>query len=211
LEEIKMECDFLTSILINYHFICSSRLNKLDRNLYFHLLTIHKELTHSECVSALTNICFKIGISLRKNIEIVYPVELNHQGLYYYYRGFMHLMNENYKDSYSLLKHSLVLRSSFKTHICLLVNSLLLNENFKLIKNKRFVPYIELMNSVKDGDIQRFKDVVKKFKSTFERDLLYGVILRLENNVKLQNFKKMSKVYSTIKVKDLVKRGIGKD
>lgn len=211
LQEEDIELDFLTSILINYHFYCKRKLNSLENNLYFHLLTVHKELSHHECVSVLTNICYKIGILLNKNLTIDNNVDLRHQGLFYFYRGFLNLVDGNYKESLVFLKQSLVLRSSIKTHICLVVNLLHLNENVKRISNKKILPYMELSLCVKNGNLKKFQEVLKKYKAIYEKDCLFEVINKLENNVKLQNFKKMSKVYTRIKVNDLINKGISKE
>ncbi|RVD92525.1 PCI domain-containing protein [Tubulinosema ratisbonensis] len=211
IQEEDIELDFLTSIFINYHFYCKRKLNSLEHSLYFHLFTVHRELSHHECVSVLTNICYKIGILLGKNLMIDSSVDLRHQGLYFYYKGFLNLVHGNYKDSFTFLKQSLVLRSSLKTHMCLVVNALLLNEKVKKLPFKKLKPYLKLASFVQNGNFNKFNEILEKYKPIFERDMLYGVIQKLENNVRLQNFKKMSKVYSRIKTVDLINKGITKE
>lgn len=209
LYESSVKLDLLTAMLINYHFKLNKNMRAAGDALYFSLLAFHKELGHSECVSVLVNICLKVLIrSGQWHLCIENTPGLVHQGLYFYYTGYLHLVNQRYKEALRDLKHSTILRSSLSTEACVVVTSLLLNESYRPKKYKRLLPYAELKKAVEDGDYVGFEKVLKEHKHVFESDRLLVVVERLGRNVTEQNIKKIKKVYSRIDAGSLERMGV---
>lgn len=210
LEEKSAKLDFLISIIINFHFKISEKLNKIDSDLYFYLLFYHRELGHYECVSMLQVILLRISVICKKYFFIgnENQIVLNHQGIATFYYGVIHLNNGNYLQAFRAFKFSSILRSSIKTESFIIVTSLLLNEPYKIKEVKRLHSYLELQKSVKNGDIKKYELILTKFKEEFLKDGLFEIILRLKINVEAERFKKISRVYSRIKRGDLLKLGI---
>lgn len=209
LYESSVKLDLLTAILINYHFKLNREMHAASDALYFGLLSFHKELGHCECVSVLVNICLKILIRSGKwHLCIDSVPGLVHQGLYFYYTGYMHLVNERYEEALRDFKHSTILRSSLVTEACVVVTSLLLNENYKPKRYKQLLPYVELKKAVEEGDHANFERVVGEHRHVYEADGLLSVVKRLDRNVAEQNIKKIKKVYSRIDASSLARMGV---
>lgn len=209
LYESSVKLDLPTAILINYHFKLNKEMHVASDALYFSLLSFHKELRHSECVSVLVNICLKILIRCGKwHLCIENVPGLVHQGLYFYYRGYMHLVNQRYGEALRDLKHSTILRSSLVTEACVVVTSLLLGENYKPKKYNQLLPYVELKKAVEEGDYPGFEKVLREHVHVFEADGLLSVVQRLDRNVAEQNIKKIKKVYSRVDASSLAKMGV---
>lgn len=203
--------DFLTSVLINYHFKMNEKAHMVKPAFYFGLLSFHRELGHTNCISVLTNICLKILIRKGKNLYIENNSELVHQGLYFFYTGFLHLVNGRYSEALRDLKHSTILRSSLATEAYIVVASLLSNECYRPRKYKKLHPYIELKKAVEEGSLEDFGRVLEKHKPSFEKHMLFEVIKRLRSNVADQNLKKIKKVYSKIRVSTLLEMNVRPD
>lgn len=209
LYESSVKLDLFTAILINYHFKLNKEMHAASDALYFSLLSFHKELGHSECVSVLVNICLKILIQCGKwNLCIENVPGLEHQGLYFYYTGYMHLVNQRYAEALRDFKHSTILRSSLVTEACVVVTSLLLSENYKPKKYRQLLPYVELKCAVEKGDYADFERVLREHGHVFDADRLLFIVQRLDRNVAEQNIKKIKKVYSRIDTSSLAKMGV---
>lgn len=208
LYEEGIKLDLLTSVLINYHFKLNEKVRFANNTLYFNLLSFHKELGHTECVSVVTNICLKILIRSKRNFYIENNPELAHQGLYFYYIGFLHLANGRYEEALRDLKYSIILRSSLATDACIVVASLLLDVHYRPKKHRRLIAYIELKKFVEDGDHAGFEGTLKKYGAVFEEAGLGEIVHRLSKNVSQQRLKKIKKVYSRIQSGTLASMGV---
>jgi 26S proteasome regulatory subunit N3 len=67
-------------------------------------------------------------------------------------------------------------------------------------------PYLELVQAVRIGDLEKFLAIVKQFNEVFRKDGTYTVILRLRQNVIKTGIRMMSLSYSKISLRDICLR-----
>ncbi|WCJ26774.1 hypothetical protein M5689_008567 [Euphorbia peplus] len=67
-------------------------------------------------------------------------------------------------------------------------------------------PYFELTNAVQIGDLELFKSVAEKFSSTFNKDGIHNLIVRLRPNVIRTGLRNISISYSRISQADVAKK-----
>lgn len=71
---------------------------------------------------------------------------------------------------------------------------------------KALVPYFELTNAVRIGDLELFKKVADKFSATFSADGTHNLIVRLRHNVIRTGLRNISISYSRISLSDVAKK-----
>lgn len=64
-------------------------------------------------------------------------------------------------------------------------------------------PYFQIVNCVKSGDMETFKNVVTKYEKIFRQDKNYSLIMRLKHTVLKFGLKKLNISYSKISMKDI--------
>eukprot|EP00164_Ancoracysta_twista_P000649 GFYU01000861.1.p1 GENE.GFYU01000861.1~~GFYU01000861.1.p1 ORF type:complete len:517 (-),score=178.09 GFYU01000861.1:47-1552(-) len=67
-------------------------------------------------------------------------------------------------------------------------------------------PYLELVRTVRVGDLQAFQAVVTKYEAQFKQDGIYTLILRLRQNVIKVGLRKINLTYSRISLEDICKK-----
>ena len=68
---------------------------------------------------------------------------------------------------------------------------------------KPLSPYFQIVNCVKSGDMDTFKQIVAKYEKVFKADKNYSLILRLRHTVLKFGLKKLNISYSKISLKDI--------
>lgn len=68
------------------------------------------------------------------------------------------------------------------------------------------LPYLQLTQSVRVGDLNTFHEVVKKHQKSFVSDKTYSLIQRLHNNVIKTGLRKINLAYSRISFEDVCKK-----
>lgn len=68
------------------------------------------------------------------------------------------------------------------------------------------VPYYELTQAVRIGDLESFNVIVNRYKQIFQDDSLISFIIRLRNNVIKTGLRKISLAYSRISLVDIAKK-----
>ncbi|KAM0890677.1 hypothetical protein ACQ4PT_026890 [Festuca glaucescens] len=68
------------------------------------------------------------------------------------------------------------------------------------------IPYFELTNAVRIGDLELFRAVADKFASTFSADRTHNLIVRLRHNVIRTGLRNISLSYSRISLADIAKK-----
>ncbi|AQK58995.1 26S proteasome non-ATPase regulatory subunit 3 homolog A [Zea mays] len=71
---------------------------------------------------------------------------------------------------------------------------------------KALIPYFELTNAVRVGDLELFRAVADKFASTFSADRTRNLIVRLRHNVIRTGLRNISISYSRISLADIAKK-----
>ncbi|MFW8062949.1 PCI domain-containing protein, partial [Klebsiella pneumoniae] len=71
---------------------------------------------------------------------------------------------------------------------------------------KALIPYFELTNAVRVGDLELFRAVADKFASTFSADRTCNLIVRLRHNVIRTGLRNISISYSRISLADIAKK-----
>ncbi|KAG0461852.1 hypothetical protein HPP92_020328 [Vanilla planifolia] len=71
---------------------------------------------------------------------------------------------------------------------------------------KALIPYFELTNAVRIGDLELFRAVAEKFSSTFSSDRTNNLIVRLRHNVIRTGLRNISIAYSRISLSDVAKK-----
>ncbi|KAK9165074.1 hypothetical protein Scep_000265 [Stephania cephalantha] len=71
---------------------------------------------------------------------------------------------------------------------------------------KALVPYFELTNAVRVGDLELFRVVAEKFASTFSSDGTHNLIVRLRHNVIRTGLRNISISYSRISLADVAQK-----
>ena len=71
---------------------------------------------------------------------------------------------------------------------------------------KNAYPYFRLIQVVLEGSLTEFEKVVEQYRSTFEKDRLYNLILRLNQIVIRIGLRKIYLSYSRISLKDISKK-----
>ncbi|KAL6727592.1 hypothetical protein Aduo_009456 [Ancylostoma duodenale] len=74
------------------------------------------------------------------------------------------------------------------------------------IYRKCLLPYLELTQAVRLGDLAKFNGVVKHYGPVFEKDETLTLIVRLRQNVIKTAVKQISLAYSRITIKDIAKK-----
>lgn len=71
---------------------------------------------------------------------------------------------------------------------------------------KSLVPYLQLTQTVRMGNLKRFSEVVKNFSMKFQQDHTYTLIIRLRHNVIKTAIRSVGLSYSRISPLDITKR-----
>ncbi|XP_039141485.1 probable 26S proteasome non-ATPase regulatory subunit 3 [Dioscorea cayenensis subsp. rotundata] len=71
---------------------------------------------------------------------------------------------------------------------------------------KALIPYFELTNAVRIGDLELFRTVAEKFSSTFGSDRTHNLIVRLRHNVIRTGLRNISISYSRISLADVARK-----
>ncbi|PVZ99142.1 hypothetical protein BB558_004833 [Smittium angustum] len=136
---------------------------------------------------------------------------------YLYYTGYINAIELNYSSSYQNLQDAsrkITLNAStagFQQHIqkLLVIVSLLIGEiperltfKNKYLK-KSLQPYLELVVSVRTGELASFQHIIHKHSSTFQKDGLMALVLRLRHNVIKAGIKSICTSYKKISLRDI--------
>ena len=68
---------------------------------------------------------------------------------------------------------------------------------------KPMLPYFQVVNCVKSGDMETFKKVINKYEKVFISDQNYNLIVRLKHTVLKFGLKKLNISYSKISLADI--------
>ncbi|CAB3377752.1 Hypothetical predicted protein [Cloeon dipterum] len=71
---------------------------------------------------------------------------------------------------------------------------------------RALIPYFQLTQAVRLGDLQRFEDVLKNYGTLFQKDHTYTLILRLRHNVIKTAVRAIGLSYSRISLVDITKK-----
>ncbi|GAB4828373.1 hypothetical protein Ancab_035371 [Ancistrocladus abbreviatus] len=71
---------------------------------------------------------------------------------------------------------------------------------------KALLPYFELTNAVRIGDLELFRTVAEKFADTFNKDRTHNLIVRLRHNVIRTGLRNISISYSRISLADVAEK-----
>lgn len=94
----------------------------------------------------------------------------------------------------------------------LLIVQLLMGEipNRQIFSQKDFqkplYPYFQIVNTVKQGDMEKFKQLVDKYHKVFQADKVLTLIIRLKHTVIKFGLKKINISYSRISLADIMSK-----
>eukprot|EP00340_Litonotus_pictus_P012107 CAMPEP_0170537548 /NCGR_PEP_ID=MMETSP0209-20121228/102780_1 /TAXON_ID=665100 ORGANISM="Litonotus pictus, Strain P1" /NCGR_SAMPLE_ID=MMETSP0209 /ASSEMBLY_ACC=CAM_ASM_000301 /LENGTH=294 /DNA_ID=CAMNT_0010839067 /DNA_START=721 /DNA_END=1605 /DNA_ORIENTATION=+ len=151
-------------------------------------------------------------LSKSKYIE---NVSVHEDSRYLYYLGRINCVNMNYSEAFSNLTNCLRKAPEGSPGFIATVEKLqmivelLMGEIPDLSKyNKLFQvgPYIMLLNSVKKGDLNEFKEIIERFKTFFFQDKNYNLIQRLRLIVIKVGLRRINLSYSRISIKDIAEK-----
>ena len=146
------------------------------------------------------------------------PKECSHnqQARYMYYEARVKAVQLNYPEAQSFAFQALRKASqdgclSFKLAATKLqiIAQLLMGESperstFEEKETKTALfPYFEVVQKMRDGDLEEFKKVVEEHRRAFEKDSNYNLILRLRHNVIKFGLRKINLSYSRISLADV--------
>lgn len=219
----KRHCyDFYIAKMIRYYYLSSMHLKIININEFYELKVYHSEYNNEEILLVLNNIILEYFITnqpehlplIFNNYNINLQKHLNNIELVfsYFYQGYGNLILGNYDKALNCFNEADICNSNIimKTNImkCTIVTKLLLGEsdiiNHKY--NNSLDPYYQLVNIVKNGQINDLDTLLKEYKFEFlENTGLYFIIKRLMNNVLKEGIKKIATIYTKIKLDDINK------
>jgi len=140
----------------------------------------------------------------------------NQLARYSFYVGKIQCIQLKYSESYfninqAILKAPQISAIGFRqiAHKFLCIVQLLMGEipERAIFKQKdlqrSLIPYFQLTQAVRVGDLAKFNEVLNSFKTIFVRDKTYSLIVRLRHNVIKTGLRKISLSYSRISIKDI--------
>jgi 26S proteasome regulatory subunit N3 len=71
---------------------------------------------------------------------------------------------------------------------------------------KPLYPYFQIVNTVKQGDMEKFKQLVDKYHKVFQADKVLTLIIRLKHTVIKFGLKKINISYSRISLADIMSK-----
>jgi 26S proteasome regulatory subunit N3 len=147
-------------------------------------------------------------------------VSTNEDARYFFYLGTINSVQMNYTEAYINLTNSLrkapeKCAADFKSNVqkLLIIVELLMGEVPDISKvittsnNLRALkPYFELIKSVKQGNLNEFKNTLHKYESLFIKDKFYNLIQRLRHVVIKIGLRRINISYSRISLKDITEK-----
>eukprot|EP00761_Pharyngomonas_kirbyi_P012146 gb/GECH01012173.1/.p1 GENE.gb/GECH01012173.1/~~gb/GECH01012173.1/.p1 ORF type:complete len:514 (+),score=144.21 gb/GECH01012173.1/:1-1542(+) len=143
----------------------------------------------------------------------------NQTARYYYYLGKIKSIQLEYSEAYDCLNQAIRKAPTSTAHgfkltvyKLLAIVQLLMGEiperNIFLRKayKKELEPYLKLVQTVRVGDLEAFRNVVSEYQNVFKADNNYTLIQRVRQNVIKTGLRKISLSYSRISLKDVVKK-----
>ncbi|EDV28345.1 uncharacterized protein TRIADDRAFT_53909 [Trichoplax adhaerens] len=127
----------------------------------------------------------------------------NEWARHFFYLGRIRAIELNYSDAYQHL---------LQVHKFAIVVQLLLGEipDRSIFRDRclrrPLLPYFQLTQAVRNGDLARFNVVVDKFKSRFLANKTYTLIIRLRHNVIKTGVRMINISYSSISLEDIAKK-----
>ncbi|PWZ00259.1 hypothetical protein BCV70DRAFT_200415 [Testicularia cyperi] len=74
------------------------------------------------------------------------------------------------------------------------------------VLRKALAPYMEIVQAVRVGDLQRFQTTLSRYEKLFQSDKTYSLIVRLRHNVIKTGIRMISLSYSRISLSDITKK-----
>ena len=147
-------------------------------------------------------------------------VSTNEDARYFFYLGTINSVQMNYTEAFINLTNSLrkapeKCAADFKSNVqkLLIIVELLMGEVPDISKvittsnNLRALkPYFELIKSVKQGNLNEFKNTLHKYESLFIKDKFYNLIQRLRHVVIKIGLRRINISYSRISLKDITEK-----
>jgi len=143
----------------------------------------------------------------------------NEWARYYYYLGRIKAIQLEYSVAHKHLLQSARKApqnsaAGFKQHVAklsvtveLLLGDIPERQTFQGPTTKKaLVPYLQLTQAVKSGDLKKFQDVLDNYGKQFEADHTYTLILRLHHNVVKTAVRTISLAYTRITFADIAKK-----
>ena len=143
----------------------------------------------------------------------------NEWARYYYYLGRIKAIQLDYTEAHKHLLQSAKKApqnsaAGFKQHVAklsvtveLLLGNIPERQTFQGPTTKKaLVPYLQLTQAVKSGDLKKFQDVLHNYGKQFEADHTYTLILRLHHNVVKTAVRTISLAYTRITFADIAKK-----
>lgn len=169
----------------------------------------------------LANQQFEQADKFMKFTDFPKQADNNQWSRYYYYTGRIKAVQLEYSEARQRLVQAL--RKSptneetavgFKQTVSKLLTTvqLLLGEIpdrpvfFKRTLRNSLLPYYELTQSVRSGDLSKFTEVIQKFSGRFENDRNLRLVMRLRHNVIKTGIRQIATSYSKISLSEIANK-----
>lgn len=170
----------------------------------------------------LNNNAIEQARSFLSKIKFQENVSTNEDARYFYYLGRIEAIQMNYSEAFKYLNHSLrkapeKCAQGFKNVVSklIMIVQLLMGEipQVKSIFNEKqmkmfhiFKPYLDLLKTVKNGNLDEFKNIINTYETEFERDKNLILVHRIRHVVIKAGLRKINLSYSRISIKDIVEK-----
>jgi 26S proteasome regulatory subunit N3 len=189
----------------------------------FRLANVRGDLN---CVAELTNLILRYYVQFKLYdfadkfvTKITFPASAQNNQLarFMYYLGKISAVQLEYTEASKYLQHAIRKSPSgpgaagFQqaAHKLFIVVQLLLGEIpekalfNELYLKKALLPYFELTQAVRSGDLDRFQQVLTLNEAAFQRDDIWTLVLRLRHNVIRTGIRRIARAYSRISYSDI--------
>lgn len=222
--------DLLSSLVYFYFSLAAEKLSKLS-SIRNQLLLAHRSATlqHNEPGQVtLTNCILRNFLSynlydqadkFRSHVELPEARSNHEHARYLFYVGQLYAVQLHYSEAFDNLRQAIqkAPQKSGKgfqqiSHKLLVVVQLLMGEipERSLFRNKflrrSLIPYYQLTQAVRNGNLVAFGSVIDQFKANFVRDGVMSLIIRLRRNVIKTGLRRISLAYSRISMKDICEK-----